>query len=53
MPLDPHLAERARAAAERLTGRAARIRAGRLELAFADEHELAELVEALERAAPA
>jgi ParB family transcriptional regulator, chromosome partitioning protein len=47
--LDPHLAERARTAAERLTGRQARVKPGRLELAFADEHELAELVEALER----
>jgi ParB family transcriptional regulator, chromosome partitioning protein len=48
-PIDPHLAERARAAAERLTGRRAHVRAGRLEIDFADEHELAELVEALER----
>jgi ParB family transcriptional regulator, chromosome partitioning protein len=48
-PVDPHLAERARAAAERLTGRRARVRAGRIEIDFADEHELAELVEALER----
>jgi hypothetical protein len=47
-PVDPHLAERASAAAERLTGRHARVRAGRLEIDFADEHELAELVEALE-----
>jgi ParB family transcriptional regulator, chromosome partitioning protein len=47
--VDPHLADRARAAAERLTGRRARVRAGRLEIDFADEHELAELVEALER----
>jgi hypothetical protein len=47
--VDPHLAERARAAAERLTGRPARVRPGRLEIAFADEHELAELVEALEQ----
>jgi len=48
-PVHTHLAERARAAAERLTGRCARVRAGRLEIYFADEHELAELVEALER----
>ena len=47
--VDPHLAERARAAAERLTGRPARVRSGRLEIAFDDEHELAELVESLER----
>ena len=51
-PVDPHLAERARAAAERLTGRRARVRTGRLEIDFADEHELSELVEALERHAP-
>ena len=50
-PVDPDLAERARAAAQRLTGRPARVVAGRLELPFADEHDLAELVEALERAA--
>jgi ParB family transcriptional regulator, chromosome partitioning protein len=49
VPVDPHLAERARVAAERLTGRRARVRTGRLEIDFADEHELAELVEALER----
>jgi ParB family chromosome partitioning protein len=49
--VDPALAERARAAAERLTGRPARVLAGRLELPFADEFELAELVEVLERAA--
>jgi ParB family transcriptional regulator, chromosome partitioning protein len=48
-PVHPHLAERARTAAERLTGRRTRVRAGRLEIDFADEHELAELVEALER----
>jgi ParB family chromosome partitioning protein len=51
-PVDPHLAERARAAAERLTGCRARVRTGRLEIDFADEHELSELVEALERHAP-
>jgi ParB family transcriptional regulator, chromosome partitioning protein len=49
-PVDPTLAERARAAAARVTGREVRVRPGRLEVAFADEHELAELVEALERA---
>lgn len=47
---DPALAERARQAAERLTGRRARVSAGRLELPFGDEQDLAELVEALERA---
>jgi ParB family transcriptional regulator, chromosome partitioning protein len=45
---DPALAERARAAAERLTGLPARVTAGRLELHFADEHGLAQLAEALE-----
>jgi len=47
--VDPALAERARTAAERVTGRPARVLAGRIELPFADEYDLAELVEALER----
>jgi ParB family transcriptional regulator, chromosome partitioning protein len=51
-PVDPALATRARAAAERLTGLPARIAGGRLEIAFADETQLAELVESLERAGP-
>lgn len=45
---DPVLAERARAAAERLTGLPARVASGRLELRFDDETRLAELVETLE-----
>jgi ParB family chromosome partitioning protein len=45
---DPALAERARTAAETLTGLTARVAAGRLEIHFADEHDLARLVEALE-----
>lgn len=49
--VDPALAERARKAAERATGFPARITSGRLEIAFTDETELAELVEALERIA--
>jgi ParB family chromosome partitioning protein len=49
--VDPALAERARKAAERLTGFPARIVSGRIEIAFTDETELAELVEALERLA--
>jgi ParB family chromosome partitioning protein len=49
--VDPALAERARKAAERLTGFPARIVSGRIEIAFTDETELAELVEALERVA--
>ncbi|HEY6583571.1 MAG TPA: ParB/RepB/Spo0J family partition protein [Gaiellaceae bacterium] len=51
VPLDPILADRVKVAAERLTGRAVRIRGGRLEIGFADEVELAELAEVLEAAA--
>jgi len=47
-PVDPALAERARAAAERLTGLPSRVAAGKLELHFGDETRLEELVEALE-----
>jgi ParB family chromosome partitioning protein len=47
-PVDPALAERARGAAERLTGLPARVGAGKLELHFGDETRLAELVETLE-----
>jgi ParB family chromosome partitioning protein len=47
-PVDPALAERARGAAERLTGLPARVSAGKLELHFGDETRLADLVEALE-----
>ena len=47
--VDPALADRVRKAAERLTGFPARIVAGKLEIAFTDETELAELAEALER----
>jgi ParB family transcriptional regulator, chromosome partitioning protein len=47
-PVDPALAERARHAAERLTGLPARVSAGKLELHFGDETRLAELVETLE-----
>jgi hypothetical protein len=50
-PVDPALASRARDAIERLTGWRARVGTSRIELSFADEHELAELVEALEAAA--
>jgi ParB family transcriptional regulator, chromosome partitioning protein len=52
VPVDPVLASRVRAAAERLTGMPARVTAGRLEIPFANETQLAELVEALERATP-
>jgi ParB family transcriptional regulator, chromosome partitioning protein len=51
-PVDPALAERVRSAAERLTGLPVRLTRGRLEVLFADEYELAELAEALERFAP-
>ncbi|HEX5799852.1 MAG TPA: ParB/RepB/Spo0J family partition protein [Gaiellaceae bacterium] len=46
--VDPALAERARAAAERVTGLKARVSAGKLELLFGDEVGLEELVETLE-----
>ena len=47
-PPDPALAERVKAAAEALTGLTTRVRLGRLEIHFADEHDLAQLAEALE-----
>jgi ParB family chromosome partitioning protein len=50
-PLDPALASRAATAAEQLTGLCARVSPGKLEIRFEGETELAELVEALERAA--
>jgi ParB family chromosome partitioning protein len=50
-PVDPALAARVRDALERLTGFHAKVGAGRVELVFADEHELENLAEALERAA--
>ena len=50
--VDPALARRVRAAAERLTRLPVRITRGRLEVQFADDYELAELAEALERYAP-
>jgi ParB family chromosome partitioning protein len=49
-PVDPTLASRAAAAAEKLTGLRARVSPGKLEIRFAGETELAELVETLERA---
>ena len=49
---DPALVTRAKEAADRITGFSSRISRGRLEIAFADEIELEELVEALEEAAP-
>ena len=50
-PADPALVERARVALASVAGADVRVGRGRLELRFADETELAELVEALERAA--
>jgi ParB family transcriptional regulator, chromosome partitioning protein len=49
--LDPELAERAAAAATKLTGFPAKIKPGALEIRIDDETQLAELAEALERAA--
>jgi ParB family transcriptional regulator, chromosome partitioning protein len=49
-PVDPVLADRVRSAAEQLAGRHARVMPGRVELPFGDEHDLAELAEALENA---
>ena len=46
--VDPALAERAREAAERLTGLPARVSAGKLEIHFGEELRLEELVEVLE-----
>jgi ParB family chromosome partitioning protein len=49
--LDPVLVARAKTAADRITGFSSRIASNRLEIDFADETELEELVEALENAA--
>jgi ParB family chromosome partitioning protein len=46
--VDPALAERAREAAERLTGLPARVSAGKLEIHYGEELRLEELVEVLE-----
>ena len=46
---DPALAERVRIAFERTTGFRPRVTATRVEIPISDEHELAELAEALER----
>jgi ParB family chromosome partitioning protein len=50
--VDPALASRVETAATRATGMAAKVTGGRLEIPFADETELEELAEALERLAP-
>jgi len=49
MRVDPALAERVRVAFERATGFRPRVTATKVELPVSDEHELAELAEALER----
>jgi ParB family chromosome partitioning protein len=49
--VDPVLAERTTRAFQRLTGFKPKVTATRIELAFGDERELAELAESLERAA--
>jgi ParB family chromosome partitioning protein len=50
-PVDPVLAARVRTAAERVVGIPVRVGRGKIEITFADEHELADIAEALERAA--
>jgi ParB family chromosome partitioning protein len=52
VPVDPELAARVMTALEQLTGYSARITAGRIEIAFADEHDLAEIAVMLEGASP-
>jgi ParB family chromosome partitioning protein len=47
---DPALVERTQAAAERVLGKPVKVGRGKIEIAFADEHELAEIAEALEQA---
>ena len=47
--VDPALAARVRASLERLTGFGVKVVAGRVEIRFADEHELEDLADALER----
>ena len=48
-PVDPALAARVKEGLQRLTGLEARVAPGRIELAYADEHDLEELAEALDR----
>ncbi len=52
-PVSPALAERVRQAIRTITGSSTKVTAGRIEISFADETELAEIAEALERAAGA
>jgi len=48
-PVDPALAARVREGMQRLTGLETRVGAGRVELLYADEHDLEALAEALDR----
>jgi ParB family chromosome partitioning protein len=48
-PVDPALAARVKEGLQRLTGLEARVASGRVELAFADEHDLEELAATVER----
>jgi ParB family chromosome partitioning protein len=50
LPVDPDLAARVTTALEQLTGYGARVASNRVELTFVDEHDLAEIAEALESA---
>ena len=50
--VDPALVDRARSAAQRITGMPARISAGALQIRFDDDKGLEELVEALEAISP-
>jgi ParB family transcriptional regulator, chromosome partitioning protein len=52
-PVNSALADRTRTAAERVLGKPVKIGRGKIEIAFADEHELAELAEAFEQASGA
>ena len=48
-PVDPALAARVKEGLQRLTGLEARVTAGKIELAYADEHDLEELAAALDQ----
>ncbi len=52
VPVDPELAARVTTALEQLTGYSARVTAGRIEIPFADEHDLAEIAVMLESSSP-
>jgi hypothetical protein len=46
--VDPALAQSVRQSAERLLGRPVKVGHGKVEIPFADDHELAEIAEAFE-----